>query len=84
MLNTLFLLLWRSAPLAKKKETSSIFSSKSAFSEKSNDSGEYKLNVGVSHMFSKTGILNLWSLLMGKKCLRTTYPIKNKKRKWSG
>lgn len=47
MLNTLFLLPWRSAPVAKKKEATSIFSSKSAFSEKSNDSGEYMLCVSV-------------------------------------
>lgn len=32
----------RAAPVAKKKEVASIFSSKSAFSEKSNDSGENK------------------------------------------
>lgn len=41
------MLLYRSAPVAKKKETTSIFSSKSAFSEKSNDSGEYKLSVSL-------------------------------------
>lgn len=38
----LYLLLWRSAPVAKKKDKPSIFSSKSAFSDQSNDSGEYQ------------------------------------------
>lgn len=41
----LFVLHYRSAPVAKKKETTSIFSSKLAFSEKSNDSGEFSVSL---------------------------------------
>lgn len=50
----LFVLHYRSAPAAKKKETTSIFSSKSAFSEKNNDSGESQLSVSLQSTYKKS------------------------------
>ena len=60
MVKMLFLFPWRSAAVAQ-KETTSIFPSKPALSEKSNDSGEYKLSFSVQPgLFSDMICLSVW------------------------
>lgn len=69
--------LWRAAPV-EKKETSSIFSSKLQFSDKSNDSGESELLVTPSSFIYKAPLMQTQFKVLHRK--ERAYKINKKKQ----